>query len=58
VFTLPDNGEDGKRGRKQAWYTFEHGLQLMVCGDSRRRIFLGLLATKAPSRWLAIVVML
>jgi integrase len=35
VFTLPDNGEDGKGGRKQAWYTFEHGMQLMVCGDSR-----------------------
>jgi hypothetical protein len=35
VFKLPDNGSDGKGGRKQKWHTFEQGMQLMVCGDSR-----------------------
>jgi integrase len=35
VFTLPDGGPDGRGGRKQKPYTFEHGLLLLVCGESR-----------------------
>jgi integrase len=35
VFKVADNGPDGKGGRKQKWHTFQHGMQLMVCGDSR-----------------------
>jgi integrase len=35
VFTVPDGGPDGKGGRKQKWHTFQHGLTLMVCGNSR-----------------------
>jgi integrase len=36
VFKLPDGGDNGKGGRKQKLYTFEHGMKLMVCGNSRR----------------------
>lgn len=35
VFMVADNGPDGKGGRKQACHTFDYGLQLMVCGESR-----------------------
>ena len=37
---------------------FETGRRRDGAFRARRRIFLGLLATKAPSRWLAIVVLL